>query len=73
MGRKKSIYDMLKDHDPEDADDTECEGTCDEMAWQWRFSLYVEEYRHKGSDPHRLWLHVDNASAQYLLQQDAAW
>jgi protection-of-telomeres protein 1 len=39
-------------------------------VWEWRFALEVEDAGSKGPKE-RMWLLVDNASAQCLLDMDA--
>lgn len=60
--------------------DIEMGGTADELTpgtgWEWNFFLLVEDAKPplrlpEGEEPPRLWLHVANRDAQYLLKMDA--
>lgn len=76
VGRKPSEYDILSDGSADEDTDLE-----DDMRhfksgkgfknrqWEWRFALQVEDAEPKGLKE-RIWLMVDNHSAQYLLSLD---
>ncbi|KAI1801028.1 hypothetical protein F4811DRAFT_536113 [Daldinia bambusicola] len=75
--RKNTEYDVLSDHSgASDSESDEDAGTLDryrgEKIWEWRFALLLEEAapKKKGKD-NMLWVVVDNASAQMLVNLDA--
>ncbi|KAI1464499.1 uncharacterized protein F4812DRAFT_442385 [Daldinia caldariorum] len=75
--RKNTEYDILSDHSgASDSESDEDAGTLDryrgDKIWEWRFALLLEEAapKKKGED-NRLWVVVDNASAQMLVDLDA--
>jgi protection-of-telomeres protein 1 len=81
VGRRKTEYDILSDNsDGNESSDVEenmrqfheGKGFGRKKIWEWRFALQVEDLK---KDPQkettRMWLMVDNASAQMLLGLDA--
>jgi protection-of-telomeres protein 1 len=79
VARQTSEYDLLSNHsDGEDTDADEDHhhghpGRGAITVWEWRFALQVEDAMAKENGD-RLWLIVDNSSAQGLLglENDAA-
>jgi protection-of-telomeres protein 1 len=78
IGRRVSEYDVLSDYSGgEDTDSEEFKRSwksgkgAPEKVWEWRFALQVEDASSKAGKE-RMWLLVDNAAAQGLLDMDAA-
>lgn len=76
-GRRVSEYDMLSDYSGgEDSDPEEFNRSWKSgkgapiMTWEWRFALEVEDASSKGPRA-KMWLMVDNAAAEGLLNLDA--
>jgi protection-of-telomeres protein 1 len=77
VGRRESVYDMLSDYSGgEDTDTEEFKRSwtagkgAPRKVWVWRFGLEVEDASKKGQKQ-RMWLWIDNPSAQGLLSMDA--
>lgn len=80
VGHKASEYDVLSDYSGDEDTDLESDlrhytsgRGFKHKTWEWRFALQVEDAEPKGT-PDRIWLMVDNHSAQHLLglEDDAA-
>lgn len=80
VGRRQTEYDMLDDHSGGESTDNETDmkmykdgkGFGGRKIWIWRFALFVEEVGRGANDnKERMWLIVDNQSAQMLLGMDA--
>jgi protection-of-telomeres protein 1 len=77
--RRKSEYEILSDYEGEssDTDDDVAEslktrGAERELIWTWRFSLLVEDAGGEDLEKReKVWLMIDNESAQMLLHADA--
>lgn len=77
VGRRVSEYDMLSDYSGgEDSDPEEFYRSwksgkgAPAKVWEWRFALEVIDASSKNSTE-KMWLMVDNAAAQGLLDLDA--
>lgn len=76
VGRRASEYDMLSDYS--EGEDTDLDEDMRNFRsgngftrniWEWRFAVQVEDAHPKGSKD-RIWVMLDNNSAQYLLGLD---
>jgi protection of telomeres protein 1 len=66
-----SDYSGGEDTDPEEFKRSWASGKgAPKKVWEWRFALEVEDASKKAPKD-RMWLIVDNASAQCLLDMDA--
>jgi hypothetical protein len=77
IGRRVSEYDMLSDYsggedsDPEEFNRSWKSGKGAPLkTWEWRFALEVEDASSR-APKEKMWLMVDNAAAQCLLDLDA--
>lgn len=80
VGRRKTEFDMLSDNSDEDESSDNEEnmrqfhagkGFGSPKKWEWRFALQVEDSKKDREKATRMWLVVDNAAAQMLLNLDA--
>jgi protection-of-telomeres protein 1 len=76
VGYRSSEYEMLSDYSGNEDSDPEEDHRLwgqgkgfSKDTWEWRFALQVEDASTKVSKD-RLWLIVDNHSAQFLLNLD---
>jgi hypothetical protein len=76
VGRRATEYDMLSDYSGGEDTDVEADrrmfknGKGFAKKYEWRFALEVED-ADPTSKKERMWLLVDNHSAQALLNMDA--
>jgi protection-of-telomeres protein 1 len=78
VGRRATEYDILSDASSGEGTDREEDmrkfregkGYGGKKKWEWRFALQVEQAG-KVKGPEKIWLLVDNMSAQMLFGEDA--
>lgn len=78
VARVNTEYDILSDNDESDESDLDVEEyqfqtqANEQKTWEWRFALEIQDAgAGAGLAQERIWILVDNAAAQCLLDLDA--
>lgn len=71
--KKISEYDVLSDHEGSESSSGSDDGEAapDSCNWEWRFALELEDAAPNSKQKERIWVLVDNQSAQCLVNLDA--